>query len=114
ARGEGRKTVSVLFADLASLGTELDPEALRRVMPRVVAEVSTVLDRHGGHTEKIAGRGLMAVFGIPTVHEDDALRAVRAAVDMRAAVARLNVDLTHEWGVRIAVRAGVNTGEVVA
>ena len=111
---EVRKTVSVVVARLESVGKQLDPEALRRVMPRVFAEVSSALERHGGHADRIAGRGLMAVFGIPTVHEDDALRAVRAAVDVRAAIARLNVELADEWGVRIVVRIGVNTGEVVA
>ena len=110
---EIRKTVSVVVTDLTSVGKQLDPEAVRRVMPRVFAEVSSALERHGGHTERIAGRGLMAVFGIPTVHEDDALRALRAAVDVRAAVARLNLELAHEWGVRIAVRTGVNTDEVL-
>jgi predicted ATPase/DNA-binding SARP family transcriptional activator len=111
---EVRKPVSVVVADLTSAGKQLDPEALRRVMPRVFAEASRALERHGGRTERIAGRGLMAVFGLPTVHEDDALRAVRAAVDMRAAVVGLNRELAHEWGVRLTVRAGVNTGEVVA
>jgi predicted ATPase/DNA-binding SARP family transcriptional activator len=111
---EVRKTVSVLIADLATVGKQLDPEALRRAMPRVLAEVSSAVERHGGQTERVAGRRLMAVFGIPTVHEDDALRAVRAAVDVRTAVARLNDELAREWGIRVAVRAGVNTGEVVA
>jgi DNA-binding SARP family transcriptional activator/tetratricopeptide (TPR) repeat protein len=111
---EVRKTVSVVVADLISLGKQLDPEALRRVMPQVFGEVSSALERHGGHTERIAGQALMAVFGFPTVHEDDALRAVRAAVDVRDAVAALDVDLARTWGIRIAVRAGVNTGEVLA
>jgi predicted ATPase/DNA-binding SARP family transcriptional activator len=111
---EVRKTVSVLVADLISVGKQLDPEARHRVMPQVFAEVSNAVERHGGRTERIAGQGIMAVFGVPTVHEDDALRAVRAAVDVREAVAVLNVDLARTWGVRIAVRAGVNTGEALA
>jgi DNA-binding SARP family transcriptional activator len=111
---EVRKTVSVLVADLMSVGKQLDPEARRRLMPQVFAGVSSALERHGGRTERMAGQGIMAVFGFPTVHEDDALRAVRAAVDAREAVAALNVDLAREWGVRIAVRAGVNTGEALA
>jgi DNA-binding SARP family transcriptional activator len=111
---EVRKTVSVVVVDLTSLGKQLDLEALRRVMPRVFAEVSSTLERHGGHTERIAGQGLMAVFGVPTVREDDALRAVRAAFDARTAVAGLNADLAGQWGIRIAARAGVSTGEVLA
>jgi DNA-binding SARP family transcriptional activator len=111
---EVRKTVSVLVADLISVGKQLDPEVRRRVMPQVFAGISSAFERHGGRTERIAGQGIMAVFGFPTVYEDDALRAVRAAVDAREAVAELNVDLAHKWGIRIAVRAGVNTGEALA
>jgi tetratricopeptide (TPR) repeat protein len=83
-------------------------------MGRYFDEVRTVLERHGGTVEKFIGDAVMAVFGIPQLHEDDALRAVRAAWDMREALARLNLTLEAELGVSIATRTGVNTGEVVA
>src|SRR5262249_33434454 len=97
-----------------ALGERLDPESLRRVMSRYFEEMKAVLERHGGTVEKFIGDAIMAVFGIPTLHEDDALRAVRAAVEMREALMALNEEVEVEWGVRIAVRTGVNTGEVVA
>jgi predicted ATPase/DNA-binding SARP family transcriptional activator len=114
ARAELRKTVSVVVVELASLGKHLDPEVLRRVVARVFADVAAALERHGGQTERIAGQRLMAVFGIPTIHEDDALRAVRAAVDARAAVASLNRELAQEWGLEVQLHASVHTGEVLA
>src|SRR4051812_1894854 len=76
--------------------------------------MSEVLHRHGGTVEKFIGDAVVAVFGVPAVHEDDALRATRAAHEMRAALERLNVELEGEYGVRIAARTGVNTGEVIA
>jgi class 3 adenylate cyclase/tetratricopeptide (TPR) repeat protein len=112
-----RRTVTVLFADVADstpLGERLDPEALRQVMSRWFERMSEVLERHGGTVEKFIGDAVMAVFGIPELHEDDALRAVRAATELRAALAQLNEELEQELGVRIGIRVGVNTGEVVA
>jgi predicted ATPase/class 3 adenylate cyclase len=112
-----RKTVTVLFCDVTgstSLGEQLDPESMRRVMLRYFDEMRTVLERFGGTVEKFIGDAVMAVFGVPTVHEDDALRAVRAAEEMRAALARLNDELEKAWGVRLDERIGINTGEVVA
>ncbi|MFN2590977.1 MAG: adenylate/guanylate cyclase domain-containing protein, partial [Actinomycetota bacterium] len=114
---EVRKTVTVVFTDVTgstALGERLDPESLRRVMSRYFDEVRTVLERHGGTVEKFIGDAVMAVFGIPQLHEDDALRAVRAAWDMRGALAALNERLQQELGVTIQTRTGVNTGEVVA
>ena len=115
--GEVRKTVTVLFCDVTgstSLGEQLDPESLRSLMSRFFEEMQAVLERHGGTVEKYIGDAVMAVFGIPAVHEDDALRAVRAAVEMRDALASLNKELERDRGVTIASRIGVNTGEVVA
>jgi class 3 adenylate cyclase/tetratricopeptide (TPR) repeat protein len=114
---EVRKNVTVVFCDVTgstSLGEKLDPESLRRVMSRYFEEMKTVLERHGGSVEKFIGDAVMAVFGIPSVHEDDALRAVRAAAEMREALEALNKELERERGVTIASRIGVNTGEVVA
>jgi predicted ATPase/class 3 adenylate cyclase len=115
--GEVRKTVTAVFIDLASsttLGARLDPEPLRRVMSRYFETVAEALERHGGTVEKFIGDAVMAVFGIPAVHEDDALRAVRAVADVRAALDELNGELERERGIRLEVRTGVNTGEVVA
>ncbi len=114
---EVRKTVTVVFSDITgstSLGERLDPEALRRVMSRYFDEMERVLERHGGTVEKFIGDAVMAVFGIPQLHEDDALRAVRAAVEMRERLAALNEELERDHGVRLSIRTGVNTGEVVA
>jgi predicted ATPase/class 3 adenylate cyclase len=113
---EARKTVTVVFTDLTgstSLGERLDPEALRRVMERYFGETRSVLERHGGTVEKFIGDAVMAVFGIPTTHEDDALRAVKAAAEMRERLAVLNSELERERGVKLAVRTGINTGEAV-
>jgi class 3 adenylate cyclase/tetratricopeptide (TPR) repeat protein len=117
SRREVRKTVTVVFTDVTgstALGERLDPESLRRVMSRYFDEMRTVLERHGGTVEKFIGDAIVAVFGIPVLHEDDALRAIRAAAEMRDALESLNEELEREWGVRIQVRTGVNTGEVVA
>jgi class 3 adenylate cyclase/tetratricopeptide (TPR) repeat protein len=114
---EIRKTVTVVFTDVTgstAMGERLDPESLRRVMSRYFATMREVLERHGGKVEKFIGDAIVAVFGVPSLHEDDALRALRAAADMQVALASLNEELLADWGVTIAVRTGVNTGEVVA
>ncbi len=114
---EVRKTVTIVFCDVTgstSLGERLDPESLRKVMTRYFDEMRRVIERHGGTVEKFIGDAVMAVFGVPVVHEDDALRAVRAAVEMREALAQLNKELERDRGVTIASRIGLNTGEVVA
>jgi class 3 adenylate cyclase/tetratricopeptide (TPR) repeat protein len=114
---EVRKTVSIVFSDLkgsTNLGEALDSESLREVMTRYFDEMSAVLVQHGGTIEKFIGDAIMAVFGLPKLHEDDALRAVRAAAGMQRALARLNVELGQVWGVTLTNRTGVNTGEVVA
>jgi class 3 adenylate cyclase/tetratricopeptide (TPR) repeat protein len=114
---ELRKTVTVVFCDVADstgLGERLDPEVMRGVMSRYFEEMRGVLERHGGTVEKFIGDAVMAVFGVPTLHEDDAIRAVAAAAEMSAARDALNAELEQRWGVRISTRTGVNTGEVVA
>lgn len=114
---EVRKTVTLVFSDVTgstALGEGRDPEAIRGVMNRYFAVAREVLERHGGTVEKFVGDAVMAAFGIPVVHEDDAIRAVRAALEMQQALQVLNDDLEKEFGVRIAIRTGVNTGEVVA
>jgi class 3 adenylate cyclase len=112
-----RKTVTVLFSDVIDstpLGEQLDAETYRRVISRYFIEVSRVLEHHGGTVEKFIGDAVMAVFGIPVVHEDDALRAVRAAAELREALGRLNEELREQYGIELSARIGINTGEVVA
>jgi class 3 adenylate cyclase/tetratricopeptide (TPR) repeat protein len=112
-----RRTVTVLFADVSgstALGESLDPEALRTLMSSFFNEMRTVVERHGGTVEKFSGDEVMAVFGAPVAHEDDALRAVRAAQEMLTAVDVLDQSLDEERGARFRVRIGINTGEVVA
>ena len=114
---ETRKTVTVLFTDVTgstALGERNDPEAMRAVMERYFDRMKAVISSHGGTVEKFIGDAIMAVFGVPEIHEDDALRAVRAAGEMREALGALNASLERERGVRIRVRTGVNTGQVVA
>src|SRR5438046_5629969 len=96
------------------MGEKLDSEAVREVMSRYFDEMRAALEQHGGTVEKYIGDAIMAVFGLPRIHEDDALRAVRAASEMQAGLKRLNAELEERWGVALASRIGVNTGEVVA
>jgi len=101
-----RKVVTVLFCDLVgstALGESTDPEALRTRMRRYFDDLRAIIERHGGTVEKFVGDAVMAVFGIPVSHEDDALRAVRAASEMRVAIAEHGLE----------ARIGINTGEVV-
>jgi class 3 adenylate cyclase/tetratricopeptide (TPR) repeat protein len=105
--GAHRKVVTVLFCDVVgstALGESVDPEALQGLMARYFERMKAILESHGGSVEKFIGDAVMAVFGVPTAHEDDALRACRAAVEMRDALPELGVE----------GRIGVNTGEVLA
>jgi class 3 adenylate cyclase len=114
---EVRKTVTIVFSDLkgsTAMGEKLDSEAVREVMSRYFDEMRAALERHGGVVEKYIGDAIMAVFGLPRVHEDDAVRAVRAALEMRTRLTELNEEIEQRWGVTIGNRTGVNTGEVVA
>ncbi len=111
-----RRTVTVVFCDLTgstALGESHDPELMRSVVTRYFAAVSEVMLQHGGTVEKFIGDAVMTVFGVPETHEDDALRAVRAADGARAAVERMNDELQQVHGLRLSVRLGVETGEVV-
>src|ERR1700745_704154 len=101
-----RKTVTVVFCDVTGAtarGESTDPEALRALLARYFERMRGIVESHGGSVEKFIGDAVMAVFGVPGVHEDDALRACRAAVEMRDALP----------GRAVAGRIGVNTGEVV-
>ena len=105
---EARKTVTVIFCDVVgstALGERHDPEVVRAMMARFYATARVPVERRGGRVEKVIGDALVAVFGVPQVHEDDALRAVAAAVEMRDAVTAAG---------EVQVRIGVNTGDVLA
>src|SRR5580765_718312 len=111
-----RKTVSILFCDLAdstALGERLDPEPLRGLMGSWYEAMRAAIERHGGTGEKFVGDAVMAVFGLPQAHEDDALRAVRAALEMQSAVQHLNASLAEREIPELRIRIGINTGEVV-
>lgn len=113
---EVRKTVTVAAFALthsAAAGGRLDPEALVRVKARSLEAVTGVLERHGGIAAGVAGETLVGVFGIPTLHEDDALRALRAAAETNDLLPALTDELEQAWRARLAVRAGVVTGEVL-
>lgn len=111
-----RKAVTVLFCDLAgsTAAQRLDPESLRQVITRYHDSVRVAVEHHGGTVVKSIGNTVMAVFGVPVVHEDDALRAIRAAHDMRLALRALNRGVNERWGVRLEARTGIDTGQVVA
>src|SRR6201981_2575690 len=98
-----RKTVTVVFCDVTgstALGESTDPEALRALLTRYFERMKAIVESHGGTVEKFIGDAVMAVFGVPVAHEDDALRAVRAAAEMRDALPELGIE----------ARIGVNTG----
>lgn len=113
---EERRVVTVVFCDLVgstALSGRLDPETLRTVTLRYFALMRARIEEHGGTVEKFIGDAVMAVFGVPARHEDDAHRALAAARGMVTGLDGLNAELEQEHGVRLAVRIGVNTGEVV-
>jgi class 3 adenylate cyclase len=116
AARETRKIATVVFCDLAestAVGERLDPEVFHRVMTRFYRTVQQVLRGHGGTVGPLEGDGCMTLFGVPVANEDDALRAVRAAVELRDALADLQAELARDFGVGLHARTGINTGEVV-
>ncbi len=114
---EERKVVTSLFADLAAsteLAARLDPEDLRRVLGPYFDAMAEEIDRFGGTVEKFIGDAVVAFFGVPVAHEDDPERAVRAALAMQRRLDDLNRDVAHRAGETLAMRIGINTGEVFA
>jgi class 3 adenylate cyclase len=108
--------VTVVFIDIVGstdLAERVDPEVLRDVLTLYFRRMREALERHGGTLEKYIGDAIMGVFGVPRVHEDDAVRAVRAVTEMRAVLEELNHELNDTYGVTIRARTGVNTGEVL-
>jgi adenylate cyclase len=117
ALAEERKVVTVLFADISSsepLGAKLDPARLRTVLGAYFGVLARAIQRYGGTVDKYVGDAVMAVFGAPVSHEDDGVRAIRAALAIQHSAQSLNATLEKTYGIRIAIRIGVNTGEVVA
>ncbi len=117
ATRETRKTVTVLFIDAVSstaLGEQMDPESLRGVMTSYFDAMRQTIEGHGGALEKFIGDAVMAIFGVPTLHEDDALRACRAAIKIRRRLTDVEPQLRADRGVVIEWRMGINTGPVVA
>jgi len=110
-----RKTVTVLFVDITDstrLAESIDSEPLQQVMERFFDLAREAIYAHGGSVEKFIGDAVFAVFGTPVLHEDDSLRAVRTALEIRARLRELNLDLHRGWGIGLRVRMGINTGEV--
>src|SRR4051794_17682987 len=114
---EERRRVAVLFADLSgytAVAETLDPEALHGLVDRCLRRLGEEVERYGGTVDKYIGDNVMATFGAPVAHEDDAERAVRAALGMQEAMAEINEELGRRHEVSFALRVGVNSGEVVA
>ena len=113
---ERRKLATLLFCDMVgstALAERVDPETVHDIMFQYFTEMRSAIERHGGTLEKFIGDAVVAVFGVPTAHEDDALRAVRAASDMLERLDALNERLAQRYGTTIGLRIGVNSGEVV-
>ncbi|HEX9774347.1 MAG TPA: adenylate/guanylate cyclase domain-containing protein [Actinomycetota bacterium] len=114
---EERRVVTVLFGDLSGY-TELsearDTEEVKTIVDRAFADTAEVIERHGGTIDKVIGDEIMAVFGAPQAHEDDAERAVRAALEIQRILGTYSEELERERGIGIGLHVGVNTGEVVA
>jgi class 3 adenylate cyclase/tetratricopeptide (TPR) repeat protein len=115
--GEARKVVTVLFCDVVgstALGERLDAETVRATMGRYFELARHAIESHGGTVEKFIGDAVMAVFGIPQLHEDDPVRAIRAALTLRDGLDRMNRDAASSGSTGIQARIGITTGEVVA
>jgi class 3 adenylate cyclase/tetratricopeptide (TPR) repeat protein len=111
-----RRVVTVLFCDLVGsteMGMSLDPESVRSILDRYFGMLTTIVETHGGRVEKYIGDAVLAVFGLPRVHEDDPLRAARAAVAIREGMGDLSKELERDRGITLQTRIGVTTGEVV-
>src|SRR5947207_13711202 len=117
AESESRRTVTVLFADIVgstALGEAADAEVVRSAVGQAFAAMRGTIERHGGTVEKFVGDAVMAIFGLPTLHEDDALRAARAAAELEEELAMLKEELEPRLGRELSLRVGLSTGEVVA
>jgi adenylate cyclase len=112
-----RRTVTVLFADLSgytAVAERLDPESVKRQLERILGRLGEEVVNYGGHIDKFIGDNVMAIFGAPVAHGDDAVRAVRAGLAMQDAMDELNAPLTAQDDVTFQLCVGINTGEVLA
>jgi class 3 adenylate cyclase/tetratricopeptide (TPR) repeat protein len=110
-----RRPATVVFADVVestALGEQLDPESVHRILERYSETATTILERHGGTVEKFIGDAIVGFFGLTEVHEDDAQRAVRAAIELRDAVSELCDELRRTHGIELGMKIGVNSGDV--
>src|SRR6267378_2871880 len=114
---EERRQVTVLFADVSgytAMSERMDPEDVKGLIDRCLRRLGDEVDRYGGTVDKYIGDNVMAIFGAPVAHEDDAERAVRAGLGMQAAMEEINANIAGPYDVSLALRVGVNTGEVIA
>ncbi|MCK4897277.1 MAG: adenylate/guanylate cyclase domain-containing protein [Anaerolineales bacterium] len=114
---ERRKQVTVVFADLAgftAMSERMDPEEVRAIQQSYFSAVTPAIKKFGGAIEKYIGDAVLAVFGLPQARENDPENAIRAALEMQAALGELNNDLNSQRGIKLAMRIGVNTGMVLA
>jgi predicted ATPase/class 3 adenylate cyclase len=112
-----RRTATVLFADLSgytAIAENLDPESLKRLLERILTRLGEEVSEYGGYVDKFIGDNVMAIFGAPVAHGDDAERAVRAGLGMQAAMGEVNETLAQQHDVTFALCVGINTGEVLA
>jgi class 3 adenylate cyclase len=111
-----RKQVTVLFADLRGsleLLADRDPEEARKLLDPVLERMMDAVHRYEGTVNQVMGDGIMALFGAPVAHEDHAVRACYAAIDMQAAIRRYAAEVWRGYGIRAQIRVGLNSGEVV-
>ena len=112
-----RRTVTVLFADLSgytAVAEKLDPESVKSLLERILERLGDEVARYGGHVDKFIGDNVMAIFGAPVAHGDDAERAVRAGLGMQAAMGEINAPLARQHSVTFELCVGINTGAVLA
>lgn len=110
-----RKHVTVLFSDLSgytAMSERLDPEEVKGITARIFGEIARVIDRYEGFVEKYAGDAVMAVFGVPKSHEDDPVRAIKAAIEIHDLVQRMSPHLEEKVGQPLSMHSGINTGLV--
>jgi class 3 adenylate cyclase len=111
-----RKQVTVLFSDLSGFATmteKLDPEEVKEIMGRIFGEIVQVVTKYEGVIEKFIGDAVMAIFGVPKVHEDDAVRAIRTAKEIHEVVEAISTQFEDRVGTRLSMHTGINTGLVV-
>jgi predicted ATPase/class 3 adenylate cyclase len=113
---EERKNVTVLFSDLTgytAMSERLDPEDVKEIISRIFGEIAQVVTKYGGFIERFIGDAVMAIFGVPKVHEDDPIRAIKAAIEIHEVVRALSPKLESKVGVQLSMHSGINTGLVV-